>query len=45
MCINALNYIYDTQGSYVIRRTQSFFPGQLPFCKKAVKGLAARRIF
>ena len=23
----------------------NFFPGQLAFCKKAVEGLAARRIF
>ena len=29
----------------IISNPQNFFPGQLAFCKKAVVGLAARRIF
>ena len=35
-------------GSHPIERvpqSRTFFPGQLAFCKKAVEGLAARRIF
>ena len=45
------NHHYD-QETYVNRCMQTqiipmlkFFPGQLAFCKKAVVGLAARRIF
>ena len=30
---------------YIYYLKQQFFPGQLAFCKKAVEGLAARRIF
>ena len=31
--------------SRCVIQSSTFFPGQLAFCKKAVVGLAARRIF
>ena len=36
---------FQLRNMYKKLRSLVFFPGQLAFCKKAVEGLAARRIF
>ena len=44
--ISAERHRLQVQGAWEpILHETTFFPGQLAFCKKAVVGLAARRIF
>ena len=43
--LNRLKILKDTFLAFRLMRKTIFFPGQLAFCKKAVVGLAARRIF